>query len=397
MYIKLAVLCCITLFGLPVWAECLRSPPPATAVCQQAEAFTTLAKKKSSAANKQAFGVASFQFALEACLLKQSEFCQQVSAELERGIFVPHNHALANRWLLPAGPGQLLIYQQTLSWLRQAQLQKIALPEITAGQCQEIEWRRTLTKVEPLLICRRSLVQQAHLTTSPQGVVMTQAHARTSALQMADSERASEFLSMDRHVNNTLGRSLGKEWFILSAMEPRFGCTITSDFDQLSAFYNPCHGDRWDQQGNPIPDASLSDHVTQPLNVPPYSLQDDFVVLGRLPNSALIDYQDFAPDISALDLSILEKMAQAARWQQLPLLRKLLASATPDELHDKQQRANVLIQALSAQYMPSIQLLLEHDFNPTEQTRFGTSARTVADVLQNPAIFVLLKDYPSND
>jgi len=179
---------------------------------------------------------------------------------------------------------------------------------------------------------------------------------------MGDSERANEFIAMAPFIENKIGRSIKAEWFVLSGLEPRFGCLITTDFETNIAFKNPCHGDEWNSLGLPLTSqaSQWQPTATQPLHIPPYSVDGEEIVLGTLPNNKTVNYQNLKPEpLSIQKKSPAEQMAIAARWLQLPLLASLLEENSYNSMKAEPKRAEILIQAIGTQYLPLIQLLLQ--------------------------------------
>jgi len=344
---------------------------------------------------QNAYYVAAAQFALEACMAGISKQCEQLSYALNKGLGVKPNQVLANKWqgdLTAPSHIKHQLYQQTLAWFNSARVQRISLTKIKQGQCHKVEWQRTFIEKEPVFVCRRTTKQLASLSlpAMPKELISPSELAK----QLADSDRANELIAMAPLLEQKTGRSLKPEWFVVSGAEPRFGCLITTSFKQNIAFKNPCHGDEWDSIGLPLVTKVNKEQSqkTQPLNIPPYSLNGDELVLGKLPNGNTIHYKNLKPEpLITQKMSPAEQLAMAARWQQLPLLKSLLKVNSYESMKASPKRPEILIQAISTQYLPLIQLLLENGFQLDEQTKYGGSANEVVKILKNPAINDLLK------
>jgi len=344
---------------------------------------------------KDAYYVAAAQFSLEDCINDTTRQCLQLIHALEKGLGVKQSEYLARKWqdnLSASEAVKQSLYQQTLTWFNSARIQRVPLPKIKLGQCHSVEWQRTLVETESVFICRRTAKQLAalSLTTAPKSLLSP----REVAKQMGDSERANEFIAMAPFIENKIGRSIKAEWFVLSGLEPRFGCLITTDFEKNIAFKNPCHGDEWNSLGLPLTSnaSQWQPTETQPLHIPHYSVDGEEIVLGTLPNNKTVNYQNLKPEpLSIQKKSPAVQMAIAARWQQLPLLESLLEENSYNSMKAEPKRAEILIQAIGTQYLPLIQLLLQKGFQLDEKLKHGGSANEVVKILNNPAINDLIK------
>ncbi len=344
---------------------------------------------------KDAYYTAAAQFSLEGCMNETTRQCLQLIHALEKGLGVKPNEYLARKWqdnLSASEAVKQSLYQQTLTWFNSARIQRVPLPKIKQGQCHSVEWQRTFVEVESVLICRRTAKQLAalSLTTTPKSLLSP----REIAKQMGDSERANEFIAMAPFIENKIGRSIKAEWFVLSGLEPRFGCLITTDFEKNIAFKNPCHGDEWNSLGLPLTSqaSQWKTTETQALHIPPHSVEGEEIVLGTLPNNKTVNYQNLKPEpLFIQKKSPAEQMAIAARWQQLPLLASLLKENSYNSMKAEPKRAEILIQAIGTQYLPLIQLLLQKGFQLDEKLKYGGSANEVVKILNNPAINDLIK------
>ncbi|EWH05796.1 hypothetical protein AT00_14705 [Pseudoalteromonas lipolytica SCSIO 04301] len=350
---------------------------------------------KKNELSQNTYYVAAIQYFLEACMNKDERSCTQLSYAIKNGLGVKPNKQLAQKWqdeLNRNTTKSTLLYKQTLTWFNSARLQQAPLNNIAQGQCAKVDWQRTLLESEPVFVCRRTKAQFEALalpalpnsTLSPKQITPP----------MADAERASEFIAMSEFTSKKLGRSLNPQWFVVSGLEPRFGCALTVSFTQNVAFRNPCHGDEWNSMGLPIASKinSSQPQKTQPLNIPPHSIDEQTLILGKLPNSNVIEYHDLLPEpLITEEMSVAAQLSVAARWQQFSLVEAILKKHSYESMKGDPKRPEILINAISTQYLPLIELLLRRGFQLDEKIKYGGSANEVIKIINNPAINDLVK------
>lgn len=350
-------------------------------------------KKKELSQNT--YYVAAIQYFLEACMNKDERSCAQLSYAIKNGLGVKPNKQLAQKWqdeLNRNTTKSTLLYKQTLTWFNSARSQQVSLNNIAQGQCAMVDWQRTLLESEPVFVCRRTKAQLEALALPalPNGTLSS----KQITPPMADAERASEFIAMSEFTSKKLGRSLNPQWFVVSGLEPRFGCALTVSFRQNVAFKNPCHGDEWDSLGLPLVSKinSSQPQKTQPLNIPPYSIDEQTLILGRLPDSSVIEYHDLLPKpLITEEMSVAAQLSVAARWQQFSLVEAILKKHSYESMKGDPKRPEILINAISTQYLPLIELLLRRGLQLDEKIKYGGSANEVIKIINNPAINDLVR------
>lgn len=344
---------------------------------------------------QNSYYVAAVQYFLEACRKGDERSCLQLSHAIKNGLGVKPNKQLAQKWqdtFNRSTTKSSLLYKQTLTWFNSARLQQVPLSNIAQGQCARVDWQRTLLKFEPVFVCSRTKKQLEALalpalpnnTLSPKQIMPP----------MADAERESEFTAMSKFTRKKLGRSLNSQWFVVSALEPRFGCVLSVSFTQNVAFKNPCHGDEWDSIGLPLASKinSSQSQKTLPLNIPPYSISEQTLILGKLPDSNVIEYHDLLPEpFITKEMSVAAQLSMAARWQQFSLVEAILKKHSYESMKGDPKRPEILINAISTQYLPLIELLLQRGFQLDEKIEYGGSANDVIKIINNPTINDLIK------
>lgn len=346
-------------------------------------------------AEQRQYHLAAFQLWLEACSAGDPAACGELKSALQEGRGVPSDVALAQKWdaMTPVAR-----YQQARASLSRSSVFSYELDAIPPGGCQLVEWPRTPTRVLPVFICHRTEAMISALPESGADHKVSQQLATRYAHNLADTALAAEVMAMGEQLAHKAGRSIEPQWLVLAALEPRFGCVTTaqSETGQFS-FYNPCHGDRWDALGQPRHEDSTAPADTLPLMTPPYRFQASKLMLGELPDQSPISYPPLQPSPPAAGAPPEQHLLFAVRWQEPEMLRRLLGQGAGQAPLTEQQQADILIQAVSMQYLPNILMLLEHGFKPTARTRFGSDAIGVAAIVDNHAITTLLKEYLPSD
>lgn len=268
------------------------------------------------------------------------------------------------------------------------------LSTVPAGECRLLKWR--LPHVElPVSVCHeanRGHEPAPEPKTGPQAAASLPKSAPQpdlAALQtrlVALRERwvnpalAQAVFSTQAHLDGLPHRSLHPAWRVWVALGT-FGCVPQVHPQATSARYtDPCNQHAYDPAGRPLG----ADHPA--LLVPPYTLANTTLVLGRLPDTvprqpALlpVDWEPLAPPqgqtaaAASAPTAGAEQLTRAARWGHLSRVASLLGLGVPPDA-TAPDGSTPLLAAVQWRQPEVLALLLAHGANPAQGYPNGPTA-----------------------
>lgn len=259
-------------------------------------------------------------------------------------------------------------------------LPKLIVDLAATDQCREVEWTLPHTAYQ-LLICPVSSGSQPISSISPtdsRGLIRQAVGWRERSVSQ---ELANGIYTMQYHLDARPQRSLDGHWRVL-INHGVWGCKLAQgSSDSKIVLADPCNENRYDVDGR-----ALTSGVPA-LAIPPYVIEGNTLIIGRLPTS-LTAPELPVPDFDSLSASATQ-LVRAARWGDVTRADKLLAAGI-DVNSGENGGETALLSAVQMRQSEMVAFLLVRGADVHRVYPDGMGVLEMSDIVKSPAIKAML-------
>jgi hypothetical protein len=264
----------------------------------------------------------------------------------------------------------------------------IDLRNIGTNQCRDVEWRLPHVSMQ-VVICHLPVTAAGTISPEHPAVKVDAAELRRQALtwreKAVNEALASGIETMQLTLDALPQRSLHPDWQVF-IKQGIWGCIPTTKIGNLDfRFIDPCNQNRYAADGRAL------DKGYPSLSIPPYVIQANQLILGRLPTS--LSKPDALPEVSfttPASSSPAEQLVRAARWGNIPRASELIKAGTGINSAIEGGK-NALLEAVQMRQHEMVAFLLAQGADANSTYPDGLTALDMARIVTAPELESMLK------